>query len=184
VRQIDLSGFGGGWPGTIKPVRHNGGVEAQIDLGADDALAVIADIIGKLPDLKPTGDKEGKGTRAVAAKPGAKAAPSPKAPVITPAADPKDAYESAKKRMALLEKVAATRRNEAVKAGKDGDQAYTQALSGGAYEAAKRVIREYEEAQLVAVPELADELVIHADEETAAGPVEPVEQFVEENELH
>lgn len=56
VRQIDLSGFGKGLPGTIAPTKHNGSVEAHLDLASEDALinlALILEMMGT-GEVKPT----------------------------------------------------------------------------------------------------------------------------------
>lgn len=52
VRQVDLSGFGAGWKGTIPPAAKNGNVQAHIDLEGDDVWGTFADAL-KLVALAP-----------------------------------------------------------------------------------------------------------------------------------
>lgn len=56
VRQIDLAGFGCGWDGTVPPPKHNGAVEACIDLANPNALTVLAEILCVMSagEVKPT----------------------------------------------------------------------------------------------------------------------------------
>lgn len=64
VREVHLSGFGGGLAGTVPPPRKNGKVEAHLDMSGDDPYAALAAVLGELAGQQ------------AAAKP----APAPKAP--------------------------------------------------------------------------------------------------------
>lgn len=193
VRQIDFSGFGAGWPGTVKPKRHNGGVEAHLDLALDDAMATLKDIIEKLPDLKPTGDKEGKGTRAVAKKdgasPAAKKADGKPAVAVVAKADPAAEIAALEKRINLFEKVAMTKKKDALESGKDeaaAQKAYDDALSASpAYQASVKRLLELtaaatdeqldaaESASILETAVDADVMVVHQPAEGVPGPSEP-----------
>lgn len=64
VREVHLSGFGAGLPGTVPPPRKNGKVEAHLDLAADDPYANLAAVLSALASQQAP----------------VKAAPAPKAP--------------------------------------------------------------------------------------------------------
>lgn len=71
VRQIDLSGWGEGVEGTHPPKKPNGNVQAQVDLGRPDAIALLEQLLAQLADAVPhrkgrKGNKAGKDSRAAA----------------------------------------------------------------------------------------------------------------------
>jgi hypothetical protein len=57
VRQIDLSGWGEGLPGTVPPQRDNGRVTAQLDLDKPDAVQRFEELLSEMlsaPSLPQT----------------------------------------------------------------------------------------------------------------------------------